>query len=57
VPALVATPIALAFVIVFLDAFHAATPHDLQRAPGEFAVRSLAGGDAARAAVLHRARH
>ena len=28
-PALVATLIGLAFVVVFLDAFHAATPHDL----------------------------
>ncbi|WP_138733434.1 hypothetical protein [Modestobacter excelsi] len=29
VPALVATLIGLAFVVVFLDAFHAAVPHDL----------------------------
>jgi hypothetical protein len=29
VPALVATLIGLAFVVVFLDAFHAPTPHDL----------------------------
>jgi hypothetical protein len=29
VPALVATLIGLAFVVVFLDAFHAAIPHDL----------------------------
>jgi hypothetical protein len=30
VPALVATVIGLAFVVVFLDAFHAAQPHDLR---------------------------
>ena len=29
VPALVATVIGLAFVVVFLDAFHAAVPHHL----------------------------
>ena len=29
VPAVVATLIGLAFVVVFLDAFHAATPHEL----------------------------
>jgi hypothetical protein len=70
VPALVATVIGLAFVVVFLDAFHAPVPHALPVGvvgtaaqvdqvrgaldPEQFAVRDLAGEAAARTAVLHR---
>jgi hypothetical protein len=69
VPALVATVIGLAFVVVFLDAFHAPVPHDLPvgvvGSPAQveqvrttldaeqFAVRGLPDEAAARTALLH----
>jgi len=70
VPALVATVIGLAFVVVFLDAFHAPAPHSLPVGvvgtpaqvdqvrsaldADEFAVRRLPDEATARTAVLHR---